>query len=81
MTVTVLAIGFLVVIVVIALFGFKAVIKQGKSPEDLNKEKCSLCRMQFNKSMLIERQVGDYRVHYFCPECIAKLHDEMVRKN
>ena len=81
MTVTVLAIGFILVVLLLALFGFKAVIKQGKAPEDINKERCSLCRQQFTKTQLIERQVGDYRLYFFCASCIDSLHNELVSKN
>ncbi|MEK7250346.1 MAG: hypothetical protein AAB209_08000 [Bacteroidota bacterium] len=81
MTVTILASIFIAFILFIALIGFKTVIKQGKSPEDLNTEKCSLCREKFSKSMLIERQIGDYKLLYFCPSCINSLHNEMVSKN
>jgi hypothetical protein len=81
MTVTVLASIFIAVLLFIALVGFKAVIKQGKPPEEINLEKCSICREKFNKSMLVEREIGDYKLLFFCPACISKLHNEMVSKN
>lgn len=81
MTVTVLASLFILLILVVAVIGFKTVIKHGKSPEELNTEKCSICREKFNTSMLVERQVGDYKLLFFCPSCVAKLHNEMVTKN
>ncbi len=81
MAITVLASIFIVVILLIAAFGFRLVIKQGKPPEDLHSEQCSICREKFNKSLLVERQIGDYKVLYFCPSCITKLHSEMVSKN
>ena len=81
MTVTVLAVLFLSLIVVIALFGFKAVIRQGKAPADIHKERCSLCRELFPKGQLVERQIGDTRLFFFCSSCITKLHSEMISKN
>ncbi len=81
MVITVFAICFLILILAISLFGFKAVIKQGKRPEDINKEKCSLCRKEFLKSQLVDRQVGDMRVYFFCVECIAALSREITGKN
>ena len=81
MTVTVLASIFIACILFIALLGFKTVIKQGKSPEELSTEKCSICREKFGKALLIERQIGDYRLMYFCTSCITKLHNEMKSKN
>jgi len=81
MIVTVLAVAFLLTLLAIAVFGFKAIIKQGKSPQDLNKERCSICREQFPKVQLIERQIGDYKLLFFCGPCIVKLHTELTSKN
>ena len=81
MIVTVLAVVFLVLLLVVAVIGFKAIIKQGKAPQDLNKERCSICKREFPKSQLIERQVGDYRLLYFCGSCITGLHSELTTKN
>ncbi len=81
MTVTVLASIFIAFLLFVAFIGFRAVIKQGKPPEELNMEKCSICRDKFDKSMLVERQIGDYKLLFFCPACITKLHNEMVSKN
>jgi hypothetical protein len=81
MTVTILASVFIALILFIALIGFKTVIKQERAPEDLNTEKCSICREKFNTSMLVERQIGDYKLLFFCQACITKLHNELVSKN
>ena len=81
MSVTILAILFLITVVAVALFGFKAVIRQGKPPEDVNKERCSLCRETFARTMLVERQIGDFKMYYFCPSCINALHRDLISKN
>ena len=81
MIVTILAIVFLLVLLAVAVFGFRAIIKQGKAPEDINKERCSICRGQFPKAQLIERQIGDYKLLYFCGPCIAKLQTDLTTKN
>ena len=81
MVVTVLAVIFLILLLIVAAFGFKAIIKQGKPPQDLNKEACSICREQFPKTDLVERQIGDYRLLFFCRQCIMKLHTEITTKN
>jgi hypothetical protein len=81
MIVTILASVFILTILVIAVFGFKAIIRQGKPPADINKERCSICREPFLKSELIERQIGDYRLYYFCSSCINALHRELISKN
>lgn len=81
MTFTVLASLFLVLILLIAFIGFKAARTQPLPRPDMHKERCSICRQQFNKNQLIERQVGDYRVLFFCRSCITGLHAELLGKN
>jgi len=81
MTVTILAIIFIIVVLVITVLGFKAVIKQGKNPEDIHKEKCSICRVQYHTSQLIERQIGDHHLYFFCGSCINSLHNELISKH
>ncbi len=81
MVVTVLAVFFMALLLVVAAFGFKAIIRQGKSPQELNKERCSVCREQFPKARLVERQIGDYKMLFFCGACITKLHTELTSKN
>ena len=81
MTVSILALFFLATILAIAFIGFRFIIRQGKAPEDVNREKCSICRTQYNRSQLIERQVGDHRMLYFCQSCIISLHNEVISKN
>ena len=81
MVVTVLAVVFLLLLLVIVGFGFKAIIRQGKTPHDLNRERCSICGEQFVKTQLIERQIGDYKLLFFCGPCILKLHTELTSKN
>lgn len=81
MTITILAVTFLLITLAVAFIGFRGVIMQGKAPEEINTEKCSLCRGKFHKTQLVERQVGDTRMFYFCAPCIASLHNELVSKN
>jgi len=81
MTLTVLAVIFLLIVLAVALFGFRAIIKHGNEPRDINIERCSLCRREYNKSQMIERQVGDYRLFFFCGSCIKELHNDLTQKN
>ena len=79
MTVTILATLFILVILLLTVAGFKAIITKGKTPGELNKERCSLCREKYNKSQMIERQVGDSRLFYFCQSCITSMHNQLLR--
>ena len=81
MTVTILASLFIVLMLVLTVLGFKAVIMKGKPPGEVHQERCSLCREKYNKSQLIERQVSDTRLFYFCPSCIASLQNQLTTKN
>ena len=81
MTVTILASLFIALMLLVTVLGFKAVIMKGKPPGELRQEHCSLCRDKYNTSQLIERQVGDARLFYFCPACIEKLHNQLITKN
>lgn len=81
MTITILATVFLLGIIAVAIIGFRAVITQGRSPEDLQKEKCAICRIGYHRSQMVERQIGDHRLLYFCHACITSLHTEMTTKN
>lgn len=81
MTVTILASVFLALLLALALVGFKAATRRPPSADDLSTEKCSVCRSKISKAQLIERQVGDHTLLYFCAACIKSLHDELVRRN
>lgn len=81
MTLTVFAALFLGLILLVALIGFKVATKPLQPPGEPQMEKCSICRSKFSKSILIERQIGDYKLLYFCPSCITSLHDELVSRN
>jgi len=74
MTVTILAFLFLLIVLAVTFVGFKAVIRQGRSPEEIDREKCSLCRTPYQRTSLVERQVGDHHLFYFCHSCIDALY-------
>jgi len=81
MSVTILAVFFLLVIVVVAFFGSRLLSKQSVKPGEADQEKCSVCREKFGKSELVLREIGDYKLLYFCRECILKLYADMGIKN
>ncbi len=81
MTLTILASIFLVLILLFAFIGFRVGMKPAPPAADINTEKCAVCREKFNKATLIERQIGDYKLMYFCPSCITKLHQELIQNN
>ena len=81
MVFSVLAFAFLIIIGFIAFIGYKAIIKGGPAPQESNLEKCSICRNKFDRNQLILRQIGDYKLLYFCRECVMRLYADFGLKN
>ncbi len=73
---TFLAVTFVVLLVGAVFYGFSIVVRKPPTNEELASETCTLCRQKFNKDDLVERQVGDTRLYYFCHDCIEKLYRE-----
>lgn len=74
---TILAITFIIFLLVAIYYGYGIVMKRPPSAEELRTETCSLCRRRIDKEVLIEREVGDSRLYYFCPDCIEALHTQL----
>lgn len=77
---TYLAIVFVVLLLASIFYGFSIVLRLPQSPDEPLKERCTLCKEQFEKSILTERTVGDSRLYYFCPQCIASLSADLTRR-
>ncbi len=73
MIITTLAIAFILFIVVMIVFGKVAMFQRPADPNDVFTEKCSVCHEKLHKSLLIERQIGGYKMLYFCKKCIDEL--------
>ena len=80
MAVTILAVLFLLFMIAITVFGYKMIVTQRSRPEDIDMEKCSICRKKYHKNDLILRTIGDYKVLYFCGECVEGLRTEAKAK-
>jgi len=81
MVVTILAIAFLVIIGFAAYFGFRACIQSAPNAEEQLSEKCTICRRKFERTEMILRQIGDYKLLYFCRECVLNLYADLGLKN
>jgi hypothetical protein len=77
MVVSVLALAFLVLIGFIAIVGYKVIFQSRPQGGNDDREACAVCRERFDKSVLVMRQIGDYKLLYFCAGCIRKLHAEI----
>jgi hypothetical protein len=79
--VTILAIVFVLLLIGTIFYGFGIIVRRPPTEEELQTAQCSLCSRRLPREELIERQVGDYRLLYFCAECIAGLNEELREKD
>lgn len=78
MIVTVLAIVCIALLGFLTVVGYRAVIRGGESESRVEgMEKCSVCRRSIRKEDLVERQIGDYKLLYFCASCITGLYADL----
>lgn len=79
--VTILAVMFLALTVVLAVAGYRVLGKRTESPGTERTERCALCRNRFSRELLVERQIGDYKLMYFCRQCVLGLYSDLGLKN
>jgi hypothetical protein len=79
MTLSILAGLFILFLIAIIFYGYGFVVKSTKPYGEENLEHCSVCRNAFEKRQLVEREIGDYKLMYFCKSCITALHDDAGR--
>lgn len=78
MVVTILAVASILLLGFLTVLGYKTVIRgSGAAPSSEPREKCAVCREPSLKSELVERQIGDYKLLYFCRNCIVRLASDI----
>lgn len=75
--VTFLSVSFLIFLVSLIFYGYGFIVTSSKSKEDVEMEKCTVCNFKFEKKEMILRQVGDFKLIYFCKNCIQNLSEEV----
>jgi hypothetical protein len=75
-----LAIVFLIALLLFIFYGWGIVMRRTGRKDGVPTEKCSICRREIERSRLIEREVGDYKLYYFCPDCIESLKSDLTQK-
>jgi hypothetical protein len=73
LTLTILAIAALLFFIV---YGWGIVVRRGHDGGSGGMTACSICRKTFSRDLLVEREIGDYKLLYFCNECIEKLYGD-----
>ena len=82
MIVTVLAVSFLILVGFVAFVGYKTIIQRASpTKEELATERCAICRERIAKELLVEREIGDYKLLYFCRTCILGLAADLNSDN
>jgi len=81
MSVTILAVIFLFLMLLVTYFGYRFVFQPKARGEEPRLERCSVCREPFPKARLIERQSGDTRIYRFCDTCIRGLYQDLMSRN
>jgi hypothetical protein len=78
MIVTVLAILCLALLGFLTVVGYRAIIRGGESASRAEgMEKCTVCRRSVRKERMVERQIGDYRLLFFCAGCVRELASDL----
>jgi len=74
---TIGAIVLFVGLIFLLYYGYSVGIRRSATAAEKNFLKCSLCLKKFDRSHLVERQVGDNKLFYFCEDCIRSLQKEL----
>ncbi len=74
---TYLAIAFVILLIGAVFYGFGIILGRPPTKEELDSAQCFLCKRLFERSLLVERAIGDTKVVYFCRQCIAGLQNEL----
>ncbi len=86
----ILSIIFIILLLFFIAYGWGIVMRRSQHAGGEAGEKCSLCREKFPRDTLVEREVGDYKLLYFCNDCIQSLskdayklpvHDHQAKDN
>ncbi len=77
--VTYLAIAFVIALIGLILYGFGFIMRRPSDVSQPGLGKCSLCQLTFEKTRLVERQIGDSKLLYFCDSCILDLQRDLSK--
>jgi len=78
MTLSILAVCFLLLLIGIIFYGYGFIMKSAR-PAAENMEPCTICKVRFDKQHLVEREIGDSKLIYFCEACILRLYDDVTQ--
>ena len=79
MTLSILAVVFLLMLIAMIFYGYGFIMKPAKPVSEKNMEPCTLCKKKFDRQQLVEREIGDSKLIYFCTSCVMKLYDDVSK--
>jgi hypothetical protein len=79
MTLSILAVFFLLMLVAIIFYGYGFIMRSTKPVLQNNIEPCTICKRQFERQQLVEREIGDSKLIYFCKACVVRLYDDVSK--
>ena len=79
MTLSILAVFFLLMLIAIIFYGYGFIMRSTKPVGQKDIERCAICKRQFERQQLVEREIGDSKLIYFCRECIIRLYDDVSK--
>ncbi len=71
---------FLLVLVLWIFYGYGIVVKPVEPKSSRKIETCDLCKKRLPRSEMVERQVGDSKLLYFCESCVKNLSKDFALK-
>lgn len=80
MALTIGAIILLIGLIFLIYYGYSVGVKRTSRPGEEHLVRCTLCQRRFDPSRLVERQVGDSKLYYFCEECVEGLHQATQKR-
>ncbi|MGA9407306.1 MAG: hypothetical protein WBW71_09260 [Bacteroidota bacterium] len=79
MTLSILAVCFLLMLIAIIFYGYGFIMKSARPAGEQNMEPCTICRKKFDRRQLVEREIGDSKLIYFCTSCIMRLYEDVSK--
>ena len=79
MTFSILAAFFLVMLIAVIFYGYGFIMRSSKLAGQEDAERCTICGEKFVKGELIEREIGDSKLLYFCKTCIIRLYGDLTK--
>jgi hypothetical protein len=76
-----LSILFLLFIIISVFYGWGIIMRRTSRTGEEGMGTCSVCRKKMSREKLLTREIGDYKILYFCGDCVRGLWKELEPEN